>query len=101
MHLAHQAHALLSLGLLLQQLLLARDVSSVALGQHVLHHGRDVRRGDGLVADARLDRNLFIESTKQKKKTKQTKLYYNLCIDPHKRKHVHMHEVENAYSRVG
>merc|ERR1712194_992492 len=39
-------HALLALGLLVEQLLLAGDVAPVALGEHVLADGRDLRRGD-------------------------------------------------------
>src|SRR5690606_17168186 len=48
-------HALLTFLLLLQQLLLARGVAAVALGQHVLAQGLDGGAGDDLRADRRLD----------------------------------------------
>jgi len=40
-HLAHRLHSLLAFGLFLQQLLLARNITSVALGQHVFAHRTD------------------------------------------------------------
>ena len=35
-HLTHGLHSLLTLGLLLQQFLLAGDITAIALGQHIL-----------------------------------------------------------------
>src|SRR5581483_11073410 len=58
LHLAELAHALLALLLLLEQLALARDVPSVALGQHVLPQRADGLAGDDASADRRLDRDL-------------------------------------------
>jgi hypothetical protein len=48
-------HALLAGLLLFQQLLLARDVAAVTLGQHVLAHRLDVLAGDDVRADRGLD----------------------------------------------
>src|SRR5262245_39501209 len=50
-------HTLLALALFLEQLPLPRDVSAVALGEHVLAHRRTRLPGDDLVADRRLDRD--------------------------------------------
>ena len=55
---ADLAHALLALLLLLQQLALTGDVSSVALGKHVLTHGLYGLSGDNLCPDGGLDRYL-------------------------------------------
>uniref|UniRef100_A0A0N4ZLE2 Glucosamine_iso domain-containing protein n=1 Tax=Parastrongyloides trichosuri TaxID=131310 RepID=A0A0N4ZLE2_PARTI len=55
--LAELAHPLLALLLLLQQLALAGDVATVALGRHVLAQGADGLAGDDLAADGRLDRD--------------------------------------------
>ena len=55
---ADLAHALLALLLLLQQLALTGDVSSVALGKHVLAHGLYGLSGDNLGPDGGLDRYL-------------------------------------------
>ena len=52
---ADLAHALLALLLLLQQLALTGDVSSVALGKHVLAHGLDGLTGDNLGPDGGLN----------------------------------------------
>src|SRR5687767_6129054 len=41
LHVAHALHLLLALGLLLQELALARDVAAIALRQHVLPHRPD------------------------------------------------------------
>src|SRR5258706_4674320 len=51
-------HPLLPFLLLLQELPLARDVATVALGEDVLAHGRDVLPGDDLAPDGGLDRHL-------------------------------------------
>src|SRR5262245_24515209 len=51
-------HALLSFLLPLEQLALARDVTAVALGGHVLAHGLDGLPRDDAAADGRLDGHL-------------------------------------------
>ncbi|SOY47098.1 hypothetical protein CBM2588_A130033 [Cupriavidus taiwanensis] len=51
-------HALLARLLLFQQLLLARDIAAVALGQHVLAQRLDVFAGDDVGADRGLDRHV-------------------------------------------
>src|SRR3954470_12902682 len=51
-------HALLAFLLLLEQLALARDVTAVALGEHVLAHRLDRLAGDDPAADCRLNRHL-------------------------------------------
>ena len=56
--LAHRPHALLALGLFLQQLLLPADVSSVALGEDILHHCGDLRGGYRLGSDTCLNGDL-------------------------------------------
>ena len=56
--LAELAHPLLAFLLLLQQLLLARDVAAVALGQHVLAQRLDVLARNDVGADGRLDRHV-------------------------------------------
>src|SRR5690349_5041536 len=55
---AHLAHALLALLLLLQELLLAADVAAIALGQHVLAQRADRLARDHPTADRRLDGDL-------------------------------------------
>merc|ERR1712194_991291 len=55
-------HALLALGLLVEQLLLAGDVATVALGEHGLADGRDLRRGDDRRPDGRLDAHLELRT---------------------------------------
>ncbi|PRD36405.1 UNVERIFIED_CONTAM: hypothetical protein NCL1_08904 [Trichonephila clavipes] len=54
-HAADLLHALLAFLLLLQQLLLARHVAAVALGEHVLAHGLDGLTRDDLRTDRGLD----------------------------------------------
>src|SRR6266436_6430473 len=56
--LADLLHALLSLLLLLEELALARDVATVALGGDVLAHGLDGLARDDPAADGRLDSDL-------------------------------------------
>ena len=51
-----------SVGLLVEQLLLARDVTSVALGEHVLTDGRYLRRGDDVRPDGRLNAHLELRA---------------------------------------
>src|SRR5690242_16583996 len=51
-------HPLLAFLLLLEQLPLAGDVPTVALGEHVLPHGPDRLARDHVGADGRLDRDL-------------------------------------------
>jgi hypothetical protein len=51
-------HALLAFLLLLQQLLLARHVAAIALGQHVLAQRLDRGARDDLRADRGLDRHV-------------------------------------------
>src|SRR5690606_9958073 len=51
-------HPLLALLLFLEELLLAADVATVALGQHVLAQRLDVGAGDDLRADRGLDRHV-------------------------------------------
>src|SRR5262245_61016201 len=58
LHAAHPLHALLALSLLLEQLPLARDIATVALGEDVLPHRPDRLPGDDVRADRRLDRDL-------------------------------------------
>src|SRR5690242_13691094 len=53
-HLADALHAALPLLLLFEELALACDVASVALGQHVLPHGGNIFSGDNLGADGSL-----------------------------------------------
>src|SRR5215213_6043139 len=53
---AHPLHALLPLGLLLEQLALAADVAAIALGQNVLAHRADRLASDDLAAVSVLDR---------------------------------------------
>src|SRR5262245_21899132 len=48
---AHLLHALLALGLLLQQFALAGDVAAITLGRHVLAHRRDRLAGNHPAAD--------------------------------------------------
>src|SRR5687767_3379077 len=55
---ADALHALLAFLLLLEQLALARNVSAVALGEHVLTEGLDRLAGDDARANRRLDRHL-------------------------------------------
>src|SRR3954447_22087307 len=54
----HPLHALLALFLLLEQLALAGDVATVALGEHVLAHRAHRFACDDVRADGRLDRDL-------------------------------------------
>ena len=54
-HIAYLAHTLLALLLLLQQLALTGDISSVALCQHILAHGLDRLAGDDLGPDGGLN----------------------------------------------
>ena len=56
--LAHRPHALLALGLFLQKLLLPADVSSIALGEDILHHCGDLRGGYRLGSDTCLNGDL-------------------------------------------
>src|SRR6185437_7117552 len=58
LHRSHLLHPLLSFLLLLQQFALPRDVSTVALGQHVLAQRLDRGPRDHLRADGRLDDHL-------------------------------------------
>src|SRR6185312_43314 len=51
-------HALLAFLLLLEQFALARDVATVALGEHVLAQRLDTRARDDLAAECSLDRHL-------------------------------------------
>ena len=62
---ADLAHALLALLLLLQQLALTGDVTSVALGQHVLAHGLYGLTGNDLGSDGGLYRYLELLSGNQ------------------------------------
>src|SRR2546425_4910258 len=55
---AHLLHALLSFLLFLQELALAGDVATVALGRHVLAERPDRLPRDDLGADGRLDHDL-------------------------------------------
>ena len=55
--LSHGLHGLLALGLVLQQLHLAREVAAVQLGRHVLADRFDVGAGQDLGADRRLQRD--------------------------------------------
>src|SRR6266568_4404980 len=57
-HRPHPLHALLALLLLLEELALAGDVASVALGEDVLAEGLDGLAGDDPGADRGLDRHL-------------------------------------------
>src|SRR6185437_1646695 len=57
-HLADPLHALLALFLLFEQLALAADVATVALGDDVLADGGDGLAGDDLRADGRLNSHL-------------------------------------------
>ena len=52
---ADLTHAFLASLLLLQKFALARDVTAVALGRHILAHRLDRLAGDNLGADGRLD----------------------------------------------
>src|SRR6266568_8409808 len=56
--LADPLHALLALGLLVEQLALAADVTAIALGQNVLAHGADRLAGNDLAANRRLQRDV-------------------------------------------
>ena len=56
--LADVLHALLAFFLLLEQLLLARDVAAITLGEHVLAQRLDGRAGDDMAADGRLHGDL-------------------------------------------
>src|SRR6059036_3214916 len=58
LHRPHALHPLLAFLLLLQKLALARHVSAIALGEHVLAHGRHGLARDHLAADGGLDRDL-------------------------------------------
>src|SRR4249919_14171 len=58
LHAAYLLHSLLALFLLLEELLLAADVATVAFRQHVLAHGLDGAAGDDLRADRGLDRDV-------------------------------------------
>lgn len=49
------SHSSLALLLLLQQLLLARDIAAIAFRRHVLAHGGDGFAGDDFAADRCLD----------------------------------------------
>src|SRR5579862_482462 len=57
LHAAHPLHPLLAFLLLLQQFALTADVTAVALGEHILAHGRDRFAGNDLVADGGLQRH--------------------------------------------
>src|SRR5579859_1254809 len=57
-HPPYALHAALTLFLFFKQLALARDVASIALGQHVLSDGRHSFAGDHLAADRGLDGDL-------------------------------------------
>src|SRR5574344_31300 len=52
---AERLHALLALFLFVQQLLLPRHVTAIALGQYVLTHRLDRAAGDDVIADGGLD----------------------------------------------
>src|SRR5690606_944992 len=56
-HLPDHLHALLALLLLFKQLALARDITTVALREHVLAQRLDVHPADDPLADRRLDRH--------------------------------------------
>lgn len=56
---AHRLHSLLALSLLGQQLLLSRDVSSVALSQDVFQQCRNVSGGNWLGSDTGLNWDLL------------------------------------------
>ena len=58
-HLPDRLHPLLTLFLLLEELALAGDVASVALGGHVLAHGTDTLPGHDLAANGGLDGDLI------------------------------------------
>ena len=58
LHGPERPHPLLARLLLLEKLLLSRDIPAVALGEHILSDLRDGGRSDDLVADARLDAGL-------------------------------------------
>ena len=51
-------HALFALLLFLEELALARDITAIALGQHILPERLDGRAGDHLGPDRRLDYDL-------------------------------------------
>src|SRR5579884_4525347 len=55
---AHPLHPPLALLLPLQELALAGHVAAIALGEHVLAHGRDGLAGDHPAPDGRLQRHL-------------------------------------------
>ena len=65
LHIAYLPHAFLALFLLLQQLALTGDVTSVALGQHVLAHGLYGLAGNDLGSDGGLYRYLELLSGNQ------------------------------------
>src|SRR5690606_12623386 len=57
-HVAHLLHALLAFLLLLEQLLLARDVAAIALGEHVFAQRLDRLARDDVRTDRRLHRHI-------------------------------------------
>ena len=57
---AHGLHLGLALGLVLQQLHLAREVAAVELGRHVLAQRLDIRPRQDLGADGRLQRDRIL-----------------------------------------